>query len=358
VWHSREELQKIFDLRTPSSLDAFLRWTLLFGRREYPTLEVGPDLAAIGDAPHPDFPTGGEGTKISTVVGWAWGSRADLRELYPAARDPGHFDRQGLLNWLTQKGTQEYRLEPGGGLALSGSDRRGLPPVSPTLLEAFVMARPRQLATAEYRQRLLAWLSAFDRVDVIVVGSDHPANVASIRRFIHQVHAAHLAPHGVNLLLVGRSGMALQPGDLVPGLFALGEVDVLDPLYRIARVVAVPTSVGTGTPIKALDALARGLCVSVSDFVDRALDLAAYGFPMCAEPHEFAADIRELLTSEEARLERITLAEEFAADQLGPQTYDAKWRSLAGLPAGGVVVEETAAPGTQLVVFEPAAIEA
>jgi hypothetical protein len=220
------------------------------------------------------------------------------------------------------------------------------------------MARPRQLATAEYRQRLLAWLSAFDRVDVILVGSDHPANVASIRRFIHQVHAAHLAPHGVNLLLVGRSGMALQPGDLVPGLFALGEVDVLDPLYRIARVVAVPTSVGTGTPIKALDALARGLCVSVSDFVDRALDLAAYGFPMCAEPHEFAADIRELLTSEEARLERIALAEEFAADQLGPQTYDAKWRSLAGLPAGGGVVEETAAPGTQLVVFEPAAIEA
>ncbi len=358
VWHSREELQNVFDLRTPSSLDAFLRWTLLFGRREYPMLEVGPDLAAIGDAPHPEFPTGGEGTKISTVVGWAWGSRADLRELYPAARDPGHFDRQGLLNWLTDEGTQEYRLEPGGGLASSGSDRMGLPPVSPALLEAFVMARPKQLPTAEYRQRLLAWLSASDRVDIILVGSDHPANVASIRRFIHQVHAVHLAPHGVNLLLVGRSGMALEPDDLVPGLLAVGEVDVLDPLYRIARVVAVPTSVGTGTPIKMLDALARGLCVSVSDFVDRALDLAAYGFPMCAEPHEFAADIRELLTSEEARRERIALAEEFAADQLRPEIYDAKWRSLAGLQAELGVVEEASAPSRHLVVFEPAAVEA
>jgi glycosyltransferase involved in cell wall biosynthesis len=358
IWYDREELQSIFDLRTPSSLNAFLTWTLLFGRREYPTLEVGPELAAISDAPHPDFPTGAEATKISNVVGWAWSSRADLRALYPAARDPGHFDRQGLLDWLTEEGAQEYGLEPDGGLAPSGSDRRGLPCVSPALLEAFVLARPKQLATAEYRHRLLAWLSASGRIDVILVGSDHPANVASIRRFIHQVHAAHLAPSGVNLLLVGRSGMALGAADMVPGLFALGEVDVLDPLYRIARVVAVPTSVGTGTPIKVLDAFARGLCVSVSDFVDRALDLGAYGFPMCTEPHEFAADIRKLLSSEEARLERIALAQEFAADQLGTETYDAKWRSLAGLPAEQGVVEEMSAPSAELVGFEAVAVEA
>ena len=358
VWLNREELQKIFDLRTAYSLNAFLTWILLFGRREYPMLEVGPDLAAIANAPHPDFPTGAGGTKITTVVGWAWGSRADLRAFYPAAREPGHFDRQGLLNWLTEEGAQEYGLDPGGGLAPSGSDRRGLPPVSPALLEAFVLARPKQLATAEYRHRLLDWLSASGRVDVILVGSDHPANVASIRRFIHQVHAAHLAPHGVNLLLVGRSGMALEQGDMVPGLFALGEVDVLDPLYRIATVVAVPTSVGTGTPIKVLDAFARGLCVSVSDFVDRSLDLGAYGFPMCGEPREFAADIRKLLSSEEARHERIALAREFAADQLGPETYDAKWRSFAGLAAERGVVEETSASGTELVVFEAAAVEA
>ncbi len=358
IWCEREDLQSLFDLRTPSSLDAFLKWILLFGRREYPMLEVTPGLAAIADAPHPDFPIGADGTKLTTVVGWAWGSRADLCERYPAATNPGHFDRQGLLDWLTDEGTQEYRLEPSGSLAPSGSDRRGLPPVPSALLEAFVMARPRHLATADYRHRLLDWLSDCGGVDVILVGSDHPANVASIRRFIHQVHAAHLAPHGVSLLLVGRSGMALEQGDMVPGLFALGEVDVLDPLYRIATVVAVPTSVGTGTPIKVLDAFARGLCVSVSDFVDRSLDLGAYGFPLCAEPHEFAADIRRLLSSEEARRERIALARQFAADQLGTETYDEKWRSLAGLPAERGVVEELCAPGTALVVFEAAAAEA
>jgi hypothetical protein len=173
------------------------------------------------------------------------------------------------------------------------------------------------------------------------------------------VHAAYLAPHGVNLLLVGRSRMALEQGDMVPGLFALGEVEALDPLYRIASVVAVPTSVGTGTPIKLLDAFARGLCVSVSDFVDRALDLAAYGFPMCATPHEFAADIRKLLSSEEARCERIALARQFAADQLGPETYDAKWRSLAGLAAErGAIDEEMSAPNAQLVGFAAAVAEA
>jgi hypothetical protein len=119
-------------------------------------------------------------------------------------------------------------------------------------------------------------------------------------------------------------------------------------------VVAVPTSFGTGTPIKVLDAFARGLCVSVSDFVDRALDLSGYGFPMCAEAHEFAADIRSLLVSEEARRERIALAQKFAADQLGPETYDAKWRSLAGLPAEPSVVEKTSAPHAERVVFEAA----
>jgi glycosyltransferase involved in cell wall biosynthesis len=358
VWCDREDLQSMFDLRTPDSLHAFLVWTLLFGRREYPMLEVGPDLAAIANATHRDFSTGTEETKISTVVGWAWSSRPDLRGRYPGAKDPGHFDRQGLSSWLKNEGTQEYGLEPDGSLIPSGSDRRGLPLISPALLEALILARPTQLATAEYRHRLLDWLSAFGRVDVILVGSDHPANIASIRRFIHEVHALHLVPQDVNLLLVGRSGMALEPGDMVPGLFALGEVEALDPLYRIARVVAVPTSVGTGTPIKVLDAFARGLCVSVSDFVDRALDLSAYGFPICAAPHVFAADILGLLMSEEARRDRIALAQEFAADWLSPAKYDAKWRSLADLPAEPRTIEETSLPKTEPVVFEAAVAEA
>jgi hypothetical protein len=133
------------------------------------------------------------------------------------------------------------------------------------------------------------------------------------------------------LLLAGRSGMALQPEDMVPGLFVLGEVDFVDPLYEVVRVVAVPTASGSGTPIKMLDALSRGLCISVSDFVDRALGLSAYGFPLATSARAFAADILMLLSSREARAERIALAQKFAGEQLAVAVYDARWRSLAGL---------------------------
>jgi hypothetical protein len=189
-----------------------------------------------------------------------------------------------------------------------------------------------QLAAADYRARMLDWLGARGTIDVMVVGSDHPANVISIRRFIHEVHAAQLARQGVNLLLVGRSGMALQPEDMVPGLLVLGEVDFVDPLYEVVRVVAVPTSSGSGAPIKMLDALSRGVCISVSEFVDRALNLSAFGFPLVTSPRAFAADILTLLSSREARAERIGLAKKYASEQLGTEIYDAKWRTLVGLP--------------------------
>ena len=179
---------------------------------------------------------------------------------------------------------------------------------------------------------MLGLLGKIESIDVLIVASDHPANVSSVKQFIREVYAAYLAPHGVSLLIAGLCGMALEPDDIVPGIIVVGEVQALDPLYRIARVVVVPTSIGTGTPIKLLDALARGLCVSVTSFVGQALDLRAYGFPMAADAPTFAADIRTLLASEDARRERIELANRFSADHLSPAVYDAKWRALAAIP--------------------------
>ncbi len=213
----------------------------------------------------------------------------------------------------------------------------------PSLLEAVVLARPTQLAETDYRRQLFDWLGARGTIDVMVVASDHPANVSSIRRFIHEVYAAQLARQGVNLLLVGRSGAALEPEDWVPGLFALGEVDFVDPLYEVVRVVAVPTASGSGAPIKMLDALARGVCISASAFVDRALNLSALGFPLVTSPRAFAADILMLLSSREARAERMTMAQKFASERLGAEVYDAKWRVLAGLPPAERPTPEPAA---------------
>ena len=79
---------------------------------------------------------------------------------------------------------------------------------------------------------------------------------------------------------MGRSGDALHLGEnALSWLLAIGEVTCLDPLYAMASVVAVPTVTGSGTPIKVLDAFARGLCVSIPKFVDRALGLRYFWIP-------------------------------------------------------------------------------
>ena len=176
------------------------------------------------------------------------------------------------------------------------------------------------------------WLVKYGGIDVIIVGSDHPANLRSIEQFIEEVFRPYLEPEGVTVLLVGRSGDALQLDESATGrLLAIGEVASLDPLYAMASVVAVPTVTGSGTPIKVLDAFARGLCVSIPKFVDRALGLSALGFPMTDTPAEFGADILTLLRSPKARQDRIGLARAIPETHLSEATYDAKWAELAGL---------------------------
>jgi hypothetical protein len=114
-------------------------------------------------------------------------------------------------------------------------------------------------------------------------------------------------------------------------LFIVGEVDAIGPLYQVANVVAVPTVVGSGTPIKVLDAFARGLCVSASSFVDQSLGLSAFGFPLNNSASEFAADVLGLLKSSDARQKRAKLAKQFAATRLSTEAYDASWEEAAGL---------------------------
>jgi glycosyltransferase involved in cell wall biosynthesis len=333
LWYRRRDLQDAFGLRTPDSLRKYTRWILLYGRLEHPDIELGSGLITLANHPHPDFPADGDGPEISYVAGEIWKARADLRAMFPDAMDANHTDRTGFSEWITLFGVEECHLDSALKVSPLGANRRGLPRVAPDLLEALILARPTQLEKEDYRLRMLGLLAQTKSIDVLIVASDHPANVTSVRQFIHAVHGQHLAAHGVNLIIAGLAGLALEPDDMLPGVNAVGEVQALEPLYRMARVVAVPTTVGSGTPIKVLDAFARGLCVSVSSFVDRALDLDAYAFPMAADAQGFAADIRMLLASEEARESRIELARRFSADHLQPSTYDAKWCRLAGLEA-------------------------
>lgn len=342
IWLQRGDLRDTYDLRSAHSLDRFRRWVLTFGRREYPAIPLAPALSAFAESPHPDFPSEREDDNVSNLLGWEWEHRVDLRDEYPTARDPAHPDRHRLLSWFEDWGRQEMAVA-------SRSDQGAAQPsVAPALFEAFILARPLAFADADYRNRLIEWLRGREQIDVIIVASDHPANVLSVSRFLREVYRPHLAPEGVTLALVGLSGAALDADDASPGLFVCGAVECLDPLYRVSGVAAVPSSIGTGTPIKVLDALARGMCLSVTKFIDQSIQLSDWGFPTAENALDFAADIRSLLRSPEARQERIALAKRFAGAQLDPAVYDAKWCALAGVPMLPSLSQPTISAGTSM----------
>ena len=329
IWSQRDDLQATYGLRTPASLMCFLGWILIRGRLEYPDRSLTPGINGVALSRHPAFPDVPDGASVPMIIGYTWDVRPDLRAKWPNATDPGHADRSALLQWALDGGMQEVGLLPDGGLP---PQSQKLPTCPSALLEAFVLAHPTRLPETSFQTRLVDWLVKYRGIDVIIVGSDHPANLRSIEQFIEQVFRPYLEPEGVTVLLVGRSGDALRLDESAMScLLAIGEVASLDPLYAMASVVAVPTVTGSGTPIKVLDAFARGLCVSIPKFVDRALGLSALGFPMTDTPAEFGADILTLLRSPKARQDRIGLARRFADTHLSEASYDAKWAELAGL---------------------------
>jgi hypothetical protein len=328
IWFQRVDLHDVYDLRTPDSLLGFRSWILFYGRLEFPSCRLDPGMNSIALAPHPAFPVAVDGSSVLNMIGSAWDSNPALQAKWPNATKASHAHRTALLKWAREAGNKELGLMSDGSLP---PEKLKQPACPSALLEALVMGRPVRWPEQNFRAESIRWMEEYGRIDVIIVGSDHPANVMSIHRFIEDVFKPYLEPAGVTLVLVGRAGGALQLAEAVAGLLVLGEVENLDPLYRLASVVAIPTTTGSGTPIKVLDAFARGLCVSVPKFTDRALGLGAFGFPMTDEPSEFAADILGLLKSAEEREVRIELAKQFASTHLTADVYDAKWEELTGV---------------------------
>ncbi|MDG3442657.1 glycosyltransferase [Nitrospirillum amazonense] len=334
IWLQRQDLQTTFDLRTPQSLVAFRRWTVLYGHLAAPAIAA---LArrVLAEAPpmHPEFPVDANGQGVATYLGCVWQWRTDVTAAFPQARDPNHPDRARLLAWFQESGAREHGVSPDGLIPTPAVASEPLAEPS-DLVEALALARPDQLATPGFLEGAAAWLRRHGAADVLIVGSDHPSNVRSIKWFLRDVYQPLLAPAGVGLLIAGRVCRALEDDPAAVGILSLYEVEVLDPLYKIARVVAAPVVVGTGTPIKVLDALAHGLCTTISSFIDSALDLSGHGFPLCDTAEDFAKDILHLLKSEEARNARRALARAFAERHLTAEAYDREWLDMVqGPPA-------------------------
>jgi glycosyltransferase involved in cell wall biosynthesis len=91
----------------------------------------------------------------------------------------------------------------------------------------------------------------------VFVGSTHKANVFSLEWFLTQVYPLGLMDPRLVILIVGSVGEALPELDL-PNVYCTGRLPDLQPIYAAADVILLPIRIGTGLPIKSLDALTAG----------------------------------------------------------------------------------------------------
>ena len=313
VWLKRPDLQAEFDLLSPEALENYFRWTVLSGR-----FEKGADFrysdrqVAFAQASRKD---GG----LPRLQEWIWESRPDVQQVFP---EPAGKNRAGFANWFANHAPAEHSLGPSGTLPVSGKADGD---VSLRLLEALVMARPRAMMNGDGIRAHEDWLREGEAIDVLVVGSDHPSNVQSIRWFVEQVVPE--LPRTAKICIAGRVGQALDAA--TPANVALlGEVFSLDPLYAVTRVVAAPVIYGTGVPIKVLDAIMQDLPLSTTELVDRGTRLASAGFPLAVTAQDMVADITALLGSEKAWAARRDLGRRYKRKFLTRDVYFAAWTGM------------------------------
>lgn len=112
-------------------------------------------------------------------------------------------------------------------------------------------------------------------------------------------HVLPLVQSDVELLVVGRG---LNPGlDLGPRVLVRGFVDDLDDAYAAAACALVPLRTGGGSPLKFVEALARGLPVVATPRAARGLDVVAGTHYLVGDSATtFAAAMDVALTSGQA----------------------------------------------------------
>src|SRR5260370_4985260 len=108
---------------------------------------------------------------------------------------------------------------------------------SPALMEAFLLSGSLRLNDAPFRSRLADWLRLNDRVNCLIVASDHPVNIRNVQCFIDEVFTGLLAPEGVNLVVAGRVCGHLKSLSGQRKVLLLGEVENLEPLYRVVDIL-------------------------------------------------------------------------------------------------------------------------
>lgn len=144
-------------------------------------------------------------------------------------------------------------------------------------------------------------LRALGSVDLLYVSSAHRPNIDALRWFVEAIHRNELMPRGISLFIAGSICDAVADIDL-PGVFRIGRVDDLAPLYAAARIVLLPMRDGAGSPIKTLEALAHGKPVVATSAAMRGLRFDQTEFPVFDDAVGYGARILDLMRSPQARL--------------------------------------------------------
>jgi glycosyltransferase involved in cell wall biosynthesis len=327
-YQSRDDLRGKFELGSKVGRFEFFSWWVFFGHREvddedpsfgFSTRQykwlVGADCTET--TPH----------DVPGLLQLMLHQRQDLRAAFT---DEGDTDLAGLCRWEAENGEREHSVSI---RSLRQAAMRNFGTDAPTddnldgsALEAVTLAQPQAQQGGPDMRDLLERIGRLEKIDMMVVGSNHPANVASFEWFIINIFGAHLAPLGYNLFIAGSACGALRHHKH-PGLVLLGRCKTLEPLLRSSLACPIPVIAGSGSPIKTIPALALNGAVTVTEHIERAFGLSAYTIPAFSDPSGFADDVKSLLVDECFRSQRIAASRRYVEERLGLAAYNEFWRN-------------------------------
>ena len=170
-------------------------------------------------------------------------------------------------------------------------------------------------------------IAVTEPIDVLLVSSQHAANIISMNWFLDNVFKPFLGYERVRVTIVGNIAEACSMTH--PNLQFTGQVPDIGPYDEAAKVVALPVTAGAGIPIKTLEALALGKAVvATSDALRGLSNGSARELPAFDDAGAFAEEICRLIADPTAREERIRAGREVAAHAYSRSAYFEGWDSV------------------------------
>lgn len=175
----------------------------------------------------------------------------------------------------------------------------------------------------------LYWPEHPENIDLLFVGSQHAANIASLQYFIDAIYLPFLSPRGVTLYVVGNICNAFE--HMADKVRLVGKVESIIPLVMAAKINILSVTDGTGFPTKIIETLSLGQAFSASAFGFYELKAKAAGaFPLLTTPEEWVADILALLLVRPLRARRGAAGRDFAQRYFGEAQYLDTWAKILG----------------------------